>query len=109
MVGKQAINAFMETGILVLKRLYNKYRYRKIDSVEKINVPQWEQDLILSPWETPLLFCEYLEIVIQFGFVTIFVSAFPLAPIFALINNTFEIRLDAKKMNNELRRPVAQR
>ena len=27
--------------------------------------------------------------VIQYGFVTIFVAAFPLAPFFALINNIF--------------------
>lgn len=47
--------------------------------------------------------------VLQFGFVTIFVAAFPLAPLFALINNAFEIRLDAKKMITSLRRPVAQR
>jgi len=47
--------------------------------------------------------------VLQFGFVTIFVAAFPLAPLFALINNTLEIRLDAKKMVEAMRRPVAQR
>ena len=35
--------------------------------------------------------------VIQFGFVTLFVAAFPLAPVLALINNVIEIRLDAQK------------
>lgn len=35
---------------------------------------------------------------IQFGFITIFVMAFPLAPLFALINNALEIRIDAKKL-----------
>jgi hypothetical protein len=29
--------------------------------------------------------------------VTLFVTAFPLAPLFALINNIFEIRIDAEK------------
>ena len=38
------------------------------------------------------LFEEYLEMVIQYGFVTIFVSAFPLAPFFALINNIIEVK-----------------
>ena len=47
--------------------------------------------------------------VLQFGFVTIFVAAFPLAPLFALINNTLEIRLDARKMVTAYRRPVARR
>lgn len=48
-------------------------------------------------------------LVIQFGFVTLFVASFPLAPLFALLNNIIEIRLDAKKFVTELRRPVAAR
>lgn len=47
--------------------------------------------------------------VLQFGFVTIFVAACPLAPLFALLNNWVEIRLDARKFVCERRRPVAQR
>lgn len=64
---------------------------------------------MLAQWGTQSLFNEYLEMVLQFGFVTIFVAAFPLAPLFALINNALEIRLDAKKMISSFRRPVAQR
>lgn len=45
--------------------------------------------------------------VIQFGMVTLFVASFPLAPLFALLNNIIEIRLDAKKFVMELRRPIA--
>ena len=48
-------------------------------------------------------------LVIQFGFVTIFVAAFPLAPLFALLNNILEIRTDADKFITQLRRPLAQR
>lgn len=36
--------------------------------------------------------------VIQYGFTTIFVAAFPLAPLLALLSNLVEIRLDAIKM-----------
>ena len=43
---------------------------------------------------------EYLELAIQYGFITLFVAAFPLAPLCALINNLFEIRLDARKVKN---------
>lgn len=46
---------------------------------------------------------------LQYGFVTIFVTAFPLAPLFALINNVLEMRLDAKKFIKYYRRPVPQR
>lgn len=54
------------------------------------------------------MFCFFFP-VIQFGFVTLFVASFPLAPLFALLNNIIEIRLDAKKFVTELRRPVAVR
>lgn len=53
------------------------------------------------------LVCSLL--VIQFGFVTLFVASFPLAPVFALLNNVIEVRLDAKKFITELRRPDAVR
>lgn len=36
-------------------------------------------------------------------------AAFPLAPVFAILNNWLEIRLDAQKFVCELRRPVAER
>lgn len=48
-------------------------------------------------------------LVLQYGFVTIFVAAFPLAPFFALLNNILEMRLDAKKLLTMYRRPVSQR
>lgn len=43
--------------------------------------------------------------VIQYGFVSLFVASFPLAPAFALLNNVIEIRLDAAKFVSEIRRP----
>ena len=51
----------------------------------------------------------FFLLVLQFGFVTIFVAAFPLAPIFALLNNIIEIRADANKFVTQLRRPMAAR
>ena len=42
-----------------------------------------------------------MELAIQYGFITLFVAAFPLAPLCALINNLFEIRLDARKVTHE--------
>lgn len=47
--------------------------------------------------------------VIQFSFTTIFVAAFPLAPLLALINNIIEIRLDAIKMVTLERRLVPKK
>lgn len=44
---------------------------------------------------------------IQFGFITLFVASFPLAPLMALINNIIEVRVDAWKLTTQFRRPVA--
>ena len=52
------------------------------------------------------LFDEYIELVIQYGYITLFAATFPLAPVLALINNIFEIRIDAYKYTTQLRRPV---
>lgn len=40
--------------------------------------------------------------------MTLFVTAFPLAPVLALMNNIFEIRFDATNLITNFRRPVAQ-
>ncbi|XP_044002725.1 anoctamin-5-like [Aphidius gifuensis] len=69
----------------------------------------WIRDFKLVEWGPRSLFPEYLEMVLQYGFITIFVAAFPLAPFFALLNNIFEMRLDAKKLLRMYRRPVSQR
>lgn len=47
--------------------------------------------------------------VIQFGFVTLFVASFPLAPVLALVNNLFEIRVDAWKLTTQFRRVVPEK
>lgn len=47
--------------------------------------------------------------VIQFGFVTLFVASFPLAPLLALVNNILEIRVDAWKLTTQYRRMVPEK
>lgn len=45
-------------------------------------------------------------LVIQFGYVTLFAAAFPLAALFALVNNMMELRTDALKLISATRRPT---
>ncbi|XP_051990180.1 anoctamin-8-like [Xyrauchen texanus] len=52
---------------------------------------------------------DYQEMFIQFGYVVLFSSAFPLAAMCALINNIVEIRSDALKLCSGLQRPFGQR
>ncbi|XP_069012653.1 anoctamin-2b [Embiotoca jacksoni] len=111
MLGKQLIqNNIFEIGIPKLKKLVRalKDKGSAVEEREDERPPQqWNLDYELAPFEglTP----EYMEMIIQFGFVSLFVASFPLAPLFALLNNVIEIRLDAKKFVTELRRPVAVR
>ncbi|XP_036001360.1 anoctamin-1 isoform X4 [Fundulus heteroclitus] len=111
MLGKQLIqNNLFEIGIPKLKKLIRYIRseqgaFQEEERQKKLR--RYETDHFLEPFGglTP----EYMEMIIQFGFVTLFVASFPLAPLFALLNNIIEIRLDAKKFVTELRRPVAAR
>uniref|UniRef100_A0A8D3CVZ1 Anoctamin n=1 Tax=Scophthalmus maximus TaxID=52904 RepID=A0A8D3CVZ1_SCOMX len=50
-----------------------------------------------------------LTILVQFGFITLFVASFPLAPLLALFNNILEVRVDAWKFTTQFRRPVASK
>ncbi|XP_077047577.1 anoctamin-8 isoform X4 [Agelaius phoeniceus] len=54
-------------------------------------------------------FQDYQEMFIQFGYVVLFSSAFPLAAACALLNNVLEIRSDAFKLCTGLQRPFGQR
>uniref|UniRef100_A0A8C5GZN8 Anoctamin n=1 Tax=Gouania willdenowi TaxID=441366 RepID=A0A8C5GZN8_GOUWI len=109
MLGKQLIqNNLFEIGIPKIKKLLRQ-RKSEMDTKqeEELNktLRRHEKDHFLGPFIG--LNPEYMEMIIQFGMVTLFVASFPLAPLFALLNNIIEIRLDAKKFVTELRRPIA--
>lgn len=50
-------------------------------------------------------FDDYMEIVIQLGYVTLFASAYPLASIISIVANWIEIRSDCTKLAKVCRRP----
>ena len=110
-VGKQFLLSIVEYQLPRLWKIFNTLQVLagQAKKVDKNSYPQWIQDFKLVEWGKQGLFYEYLEMVIQYGFITIFATAFPLAPLFALINNIFELRLDAKKLLVYHRRPVAYR
>lgn len=89
----------------MFKRLMRLRKY-KTESTEDNVYAQWEKDFILSPNPEPERFSDYLEMIIQYGFLTMFAAAFPLAAVFALLNNVLEIRIDAYKSLTEYRRPI---
>ncbi|KAB7498085.1 Anoctamin-1, partial [Armadillidium nasatum] len=109
MVGKQAMNTVME---MIFPLIWKYIRLLMIPEARReahSKWPRWAKDFRLVDFDPRGLFPEYLEMILQYGFVTIFVSSFPLAPLFAFVNNVFETRLDAKKLLTHYRRPVTQR
>ncbi|XP_033224171.1 anoctamin-4-like isoform X2 [Belonocnema kinseyi] len=116
MVGKQAMNTVLEMLFPLFYKWLNTVKVhmsskeeRKSRKYSSSTFLPWVKDYKLVTWGPRSLFPEYLEMILQYGFVTIFVAAFPLAPFFALLNNILEMRLDARKLLTMYRRPVGQR
>uniref|UniRef100_A0A336K6N3 Anoctamin n=1 Tax=Culicoides sonorensis TaxID=179676 RepID=A0A336K6N3_CULSO len=100
---KQIFGQILEYSIPKIKIWWNK---RKLSN-EDFNV-KWIDEWKLGEFRTQGLLPEYLEMVIQFGFVTLFCIAFPLAPLLALLNNIIEVRVDAKKLIRCYRRVITE-
>nr|XP_013803713.1 PREDICTED: anoctamin-9 [Apteryx mantelli mantelli] len=115
---KQTISNFVEylvpwlTYKLRKRQKLPKKRNRVLGEEEEAEDPckkLWLSNYELNEVNVFSLFDEFLEMVIQYSFTTIFVAAFPLAPLLAFINNLFEIRLDAIKMIQLYRRIVPRK
>ncbi|XP_042346178.1 anoctamin-9 [Plectropomus leopardus] len=128
MLLKQTLNNIFEFTVPWLKSCLSKstakrlqrkcgHCYRKtcrnedgqVEPCDICKLRDWLNNYHLANTDAFSLFNEFLEMVVQFSFTTIFVAAFPLAPLLALINNVFEIRLDAIKMVRLERRLVPRK
>lgn len=63
---------------------------------EHLHLSKAELESCLDPYEST--FDDYLELIIQYGYVMLFAPIFPLAPLCAIFNNLIEIRSDAFKL-----------
>nr|XP_020471826.1 anoctamin-8-like isoform X2 [Monopterus albus] len=77
------------------------------EELKTVTLTQAEIESCMQTYEDTLQ--DYQEMFIQFGYVVLFSSAFPLAAMCALINNIIEIRSDALKLCTGLQRPFGQR
>ncbi|NXB39486.1 ANO9 protein, partial [Eulacestoma nigropectus] len=118
MLLKQTISNIMEYLIPLISHQLRKKRERPkersmmLGEEEEAEDPckrQWLNNYELNEVNIFSLFNEYLEMMIQYSFTTIFVAAFPLAPLLALFNNVIEIHMDAIKMMRLHRRMVPRK
>ena len=84
-------------------RKKKKLREQDEEFQVKIRSP-CEDEFFKQTYEGP--FDDYLKLALQFGYVTLFVSAFPLAPFLAFINSQVEIHIVSIKICKLSRRPV---
>ncbi|KAM8888016.1 anoctamin-9-like [Synchiropus picturatus] len=123
MLLKQTLNNIFEYTVPLVKRYFARKMTKKLrrmcgrcyrkscrrEPCDICKLRDWLKNYKLTKTDAFSLFNEFLEMVVQFSFTTIFVAAFPLAPLLALINNIFEIRLDAIKMVRLERRLVPRK
>ncbi|CAF0848775.1 unnamed protein product [Brachionus calyciflorus] len=108
MIGKQILNNVQEVIYPLAQNYWNRHSSGDSKNNKK-DKKRWFDDYNLMSWTNLTLFDEYLEMVIQYGFITLFVVAFPLAPLFAFLNNVLEIRIDAFKVLTQLKRPLPKK
>ncbi|XP_072129228.1 anoctamin-9 isoform X1 [Mobula birostris] len=110
MILKQLLSSCVEYSVPSLKHQWKRYHKKlpKEDVKDEIK-NHWMKNYSLNSVNSFSLFNEFLEMAIQYSFTTIFVAAFPLAPLLALVNNLFEVRLDARKMLLLQRRPIPRK
>jgi anoctamin-10 len=80
------------------------------DKKEKDNVlskaAQLNEDFDMPEYEQ---FDDYLEMVIEFGFITLFASSFPLCSLLSFFCNLIEIKSDLYKLSWVVQRPSCRR
>ena len=109
MIILEAIANVREIGTIFCRnRRLRKRHVNKIE-LEKGAIACWEADFYLTGQDSLQLFDEYLQQIIQFGFASLFATAFPLAPFIAFLNACLEIKLDAFKFVTQLRRPIPEK
>ncbi|VDP67506.1 unnamed protein product, partial [Schistosoma curassoni] len=79
---------------------------KSFDNSEETRITPAEREATLLRYEDPT--DDFLEMFIQFGYVSMFTGIFPLAGLLAFMNNVIEIRGDAYKLSTSYQRPFGQ-
>jgi anoctamin-10/anoctamin-7 len=97
------MNNSLEVGIPYLKSQIKAKKEAKGLDLDEVNFTFPEIEYSKEQYEST--FDDFDELAIQYGFVTLFVVAFPLTPLLAFLNNILEVRVDSVKLLTVTRRP----
>ncbi|TSQ92625.1 Anoctamin-10 [Bagarius yarrelli] len=100
----QLVNQFTELVVpYIIDRFYNSSQKQLKEDDPAADHMQAEGSL--PPF--PGLFLEYIELLVQFGYLSLFSCVYPLTALLLLINNITEIRGDAYKICHLFRKPFS--
>ena len=123
-VTAQIVNFAMETIVPIIKRRsFSKYQEIKTERAAKKGGAAPGASVNDSPEEADFLARvrseaeldnydvadDLREMVVQYGYLTLFSVVWPLAPVSFIVNNWVELRSDAVKICVEMQRPTPQR
>lgn len=103
---------FVKLGLPMWSTRAKLAEAKKVDAEEtdaRTAISEVER-MFMMPAYDPLMstFDDYAAIVSQFGYMTMFVSAFPLVTVLSFVNNYVQLRVDAWRLTQISRRPVPQ-
>ncbi|ERE75143.1 anoctamin-10 isoform X6 [Cricetulus griseus] len=111
LITSQILNQVVESLLPYwLQRKYFLKVKRKVQALKvDIDTTLYEKVLLEKEMGTYLgTFDDYLELFLQFGYVSLFSCVYPLAATFAVLNNFTEVNSDALKMCRVFKRPFAE-
>ena len=92
---------------IVVPLVQNRLKQRAESKGVTTELTPPEKEYILLPYDVmSSSMKDYAEVAIQFGFMTIFIVALPMACLVALFNNIVEVKVDGWKLINIHQRPV---
>lgn len=100
----EGVIPFISTKMRLRSKTKINIQHKKTDKDNDFDQSPMEEEANKEDYEE---FDDYIEMIIQLGYICLFASAYPLAPFVAIIANMIELRLDAFKITHVHRRPWA--
>uniref|UniRef100_A0A6I8PJB3 Anoctamin n=1 Tax=Ornithorhynchus anatinus TaxID=9258 RepID=A0A6I8PJB3_ORNAN len=111
LITSQILNQIVEAFLPYwLQKRYDRKVKKRVQSLKaNVDITLFEQVISEKEMGTYLgTFDDYLELFLQFGYVSLFSCVYPLAAVFAVLNNITEIYSDALKMCRVYKRPFSE-